>query len=572
MKKFLSLIIFTFLLPLVVFSNYQRVISIKDDAYSTLEFESIIRGKVPASNTYPYSAEEYNKMARRLDNFNLLSSYDTTDKGVAFNFNLTPALQLFLNTNSEFGYYENKGPNKFRVRPLDVVLNVWDYKPLIDFHMNVSFADLADLHLNIPLSLVNEPLFIRETITKGEKLFNPLITTNTLTHPYTYKDFSLNPIGRNYIAFGSDSWALAFGKDRLNWGPGFTGNFIISDSLPYHDHIRISYFSDTFKYIFLVSFFQHPDNYNKASQAQFLDGSMYLIAHRVEALFANDSVKLSITEANIFQYKDGRLDFTVISPTTIFHNYYNRGNSNSIASLELEYTFLKHFNIYTQFVVDEFAIFGEPRENQVFPDALGFMLGFKSAYHINDGLFYAQMEGVYTYPYLYLRDVNYQSSNDAKKLSPQLGFIARERQFVTSYGISWTARFIGYKYGGDAGVFAIKAGYKKNDWRIEGKFTYILHGTHDVYTQWGLVDNAAYASLSTTHPTYNQSETQVPSDRNAISHTINLELSAQKEFIDNFYADFTINWIGSINKDNIKSSALANNLILSISLSYSYDF
>ena len=52
----------------------------------------------------------------------------------------------------------------------------------------------------------------------------------------------------------------------------------------------------------------------------------------------------------MYMSEDNTLDLRVLSPTTIYHDYYIRGNANSILAFEVDYTPISHVNIYSSFL------------------------------------------------------------------------------------------------------------------------------------------------------------------------------------------------------------------------------
>ncbi|HOM93239.1 MAG TPA: hypothetical protein PKX66_08740 [Rectinema sp.] len=68
----------------------------------------------------------------------------------------------------------------------------------------------------------------------------------------------------------------------------------------------------------------------------------------------------ALTEGIMYQSADNTLDLRILNPAAIYHDYYIRGNSNSILSRELNYSPISYVNLYGQMVVDEFVLPGEP--------------------------------------------------------------------------------------------------------------------------------------------------------------------------------------------------------------------
>jgi hypothetical protein len=190
----------------------------------------------------------------------------------------------------------------------------------------------------------------------------------------------------------------------------------------------------------------------------------------------------------MYQSEDGELDLRVFNPFMLYHNYFIRSNANSITSLEIDYTPFKFWNIYSQLVVDEYA-FGSVEQNLEtgrHPNAVGFMLGVKTVRAVSGGMFYANLEGVYTDPYLYLRSEDGDSDQSLSDSSDTLNFVVAIRRWLSSPDrVVYDQTYLGYQYGGDSIVGNLVAGFKKyNDWSIEGNLFAMVDGPIGMDSLW----------------------------------------------------------------------------------------
>ncbi len=69
------------------------------------------------------------------------------------------------------------------------------------------------------------------------------------------KSFTINIPYRAFLAVGGTGWLFQLGRDRLSWGPGMSGNFMIGDQVQYHNMGRLTAYRDNFKYTFLTRSF-----------------------------------------------------------------------------------------------------------------------------------------------------------------------------------------------------------------------------------------------------------------------------------------------------------------------------
>jgi hypothetical protein len=300
---------------------------------------------------------------------------------------------------------------------------------------------------------------------------------------------------------------LEIGRDKLSWGPGTTGNFLLGDQVEYHNQGRFTAYSDNFKYTFVTSFFPHPDeiwdsNQNGIddslatdidspegySQGRSIVGLKMFMAHRFEWRLFENKLGIALNEGIMYQSEDGELDLRVFNPFMLYHNYFIRSNANSITSLEVDYTPFKFWNIYSQLVVDEYA-FGSVEQNLEtgrHPNAVGFMLGVKTVRAVSGGMFYANLEGVYTDPYLYLRSEDGDSDQSLSDSSDTLNFVVAIRRWLSSPDrVVYDQTYLGYQYGGDSIVGNLVAGFKKyNDWSIEGNLFAMVDGPIGMDSLW----------------------------------------------------------------------------------------
>ena len=328
---------------------------------------------------------------------------------------------------------------------------------------------------------------------------------------------------------------MQIGKDRLSWGNGESGNFVISDNIPAHYFARFTTFFTSYKYSFLTSFFPHQEMYydegvldNTIGQWDEIQGLRFYLSHRVEGRFFNNKLSASLTEAIIYQSDDGSINPKFFNPVDVFHNYYIRPNANSTLVLEFDYSPINHLNIYGQFISDEFALPGEPsakNTSDANPNAMGFMIGAKTSFELNKGLFYGSFETVKTDPFLYLR---YGKSDES---AYGIDYVVAYSEFSSVIERTvFNEYFLGYKYGGDALVFNLNAGWNNyKNLSIEGNVFYMLHGTFDKWTTWTEIGDGSdpdypkydqFEGLTSTHPTYNKKDNADAQTRDAISQTL----------------------------------------------------
>jgi len=377
---------------------------------------------------------------------------------------------------------------------------------------------------------------------------------------------------RAFLSFGGDNWTFQTGREQLSWGNGESGNFTIGDQVTYHNMARYTAYSDIYKYTFLTSFFPHPSlYYDYTGGEQVLDmygnqtddnnGLKMYMAHRLEFNIAK-KINLTVTESIMYQSIENKLDLTVLNPAAIYHDYYIKNNANSLLTFEMNYTPIKHINVYGQLTVDEFSLPGEPTSGSDYnPQAMGMMLGVKGIYPINGGFAYASLEGVKTDPYLYLRDG--ETTEDGEEYD--INYVVAVRNW--SDDVTYDEEFIGYEYGGDALVLNFNGGYKKlGKYSVEGNAFYMAHGTFDKWTEWEKGSDASTPTSSNSN--YNK-KTGSTSTKDAVEHTLVLGINGNYIINSNTNTYGQLDYIYKRNYENI-SGEMYNDVQLTAGIKYYY--
>jgi hypothetical protein len=398
-----------------------------------------------------------------------------------------------------------------------------------------------------------------------------------------------------------------------------SGNFVVGDHLLYHNMGRFTTYGDTFKYTFATSFFPHPQEYypilkyidpvyvyipvlddggntigytqkldangnpviqtqgyyvqefnNRSSQDSLSSGLNAFIAHRLEWRLFSGKLGIVLTEAMMYQSLDNTLDLRVLNPSAIFHNYYLRSHSNSIISLEVDYTPISHLNVYGQIAVDEFALPGEPVpgvDSNALPNGYAFMVGAKGSYPLKNGMFYGSLEWAKTDPYLYLRD-NGDRHQDLGEYG--INYVVAIRQFSNGLGVSYAEEFLGYQYGGDAIVVNANAGYKVfGKWSVEGNLFYMLHGTHDKWTLWSYVQPNTNVNTPTTDHLNENNGDRNADLRDAVSRTMVIGLKGGYTILPSLKVYGQLDYISITNPGNISTNAPISDMQMTLGVSYS---
>lgn len=510
--------------------NRQKIFDIDSDAYRAVKALYISHGYALPSTSGPWSGAELEMMLQRLDDAclsaeeeriysyaeSLITEKPRFSPNDMFGFGIEGIIngEVYLHANKD----SFTDPDEYAMKP---GMFFGDYNtpvPLVKLPFETWISDSVYGYMSLDLGTVRNVHSLTDSVVDdngniiGYKYKGSVISHNLIFIPPTaFSDFNMNFPYRAFGSFGGSWWNVAIGRDRLSWGPGETGNFVIGDQLPYHNNARVSFFTDSFKYIFSASAFIHPMNYMKDfygdgryyyspefSQLLERQGVRMFISHRLEWRIFN-KVNMALTEGIMYQ-SENTFDPLVLSPTAIFHNYYIRGNANSILSLEIDWAVAPHWNLYGQFVLDELQMFGEYTSEGTAPSGLGYMLGTKFSYPMGDGVLYGSIEAVYTDPYLYLRDDGTSYKGDRYGNNFVVAFPEFVSEDKTDRNLaSYALQFLGYRYGGDAIVANINTGYEVfGKWYAEGNLMYMVHGAFNELTRWKKVQEGKNPSTPTS--------------------------------------------------------------------------
>lgn len=584
MKKTLLLfIVLSMCLSAAFAINTQKIHPVDSPLYEAITLLYINNGYALPSTGGPWSTDELLKMLDKVDRAiqgeagrliydYVLDNLNAEKKTVRFG--LDAALEGYYHTDTMNFTKEEQWIRGFNERKplLDIILETW---PSEHFYGFSSLPIAGTKHTGYTAADGPVSLFY------GQSAF----TTNIVLLPpgdFSHLDFGV-PY-RAFGAFGGDGWSVQVGREKLSWGPGETGNFMLGNHLTYHNVGRVTTYGKKFKYTFVTSFFPHPVEYypvtdgitgdfiNGTDQTEIMKGLNMFLAHRLEWRLFRDKVGVALNESIMYRSLDNTIDLRILSPTMIFHDYYIRSNANSLLSLELDYSPIKHVNVYGQVVVDEFALPGEPvvgAQDDAHPDGFGFMAGAKGSYPMGKGLLYGSFEWAQTDPFLYLR--YNESTTGSEGEAYGLNYVVAIREYYKA-GILYDEDFISYQYGPDAIVLNGNIGYREfGTWFAEGNVFYMLHGTHDKWTKWKVFDvSDEYNSTPTDdHVTGNYGDKDAQANRDAVSTTFVIGVKGGYSILPGFDVYAQADYINIANPGNISSNPAISDVQLTFGISYS---
>ena len=256
--------------------------------------------------------------------------------------------------------------------------------------------------------------------------------TNILAEP---RDFDYQWPKRAVASVGGANWNFALSRDKVSWGNGHSGNFIVDGHVDYQDFARLTAFSDVFKYDWLNVFMEANPVQGESADTKF----KLLMAHRLEFRILK---RLSFAISENVMYQNNVFDLRFLNPAFIYHNLNNMNMFNAIAHAELDWNFAKGFNLYGQFVMDQARA---PTEGTAQADASGYLGGVEYAAVAGNKVLTSSLELAFTDPLLYRRN--------------GVDFVMIRRYYTNgdpslpNYALSGyilTLDYAGYEYGGDA--------------------------------------------------------------------------------------------------------------------------
>lgn len=249
---------------------------------------------------------------------------------------------------------------------------------------------------------------------------------------------------RAIFSFGGETWNFSVNRDKLSLGNANFGNLLVDDHT-FSDYAKLSFFSNNFKYDFVLMFF---DTLLSSHEDPTTEGRIYMI-HTLQ-FRALDKVSFTISENVMYKYKV--LDFYFFNPSFIYHNLNNRGMFNALAYVDLNVIVVPGLEVYGQFALDQARA---PHEGDSQSSSYGLVAGISYSQKLGDGMLTVYGEYAKTTPLLYRRD--------------GIDFIRSSRYVAMEAPVYHIPFFdyIGFPYGGDVRMLEIRATYSSlNNWKV----------------------------------------------------------------------------------------------------------
>jgi len=243
------------------------------------------------------------------------------------------------------------------------------------------------------------------------------LNNNYSNFPVSASHIDIHTPKRAYLSAGypfkeASGIHFALGLGDNFFGQTKTGSIIVSEYLQRVSFARLSVYSPAFKY---------------AAEVTQYEVNKYQYLHYLQ-FKPHKSISISLAEGVMV---NAPLELRYLNPFSIFHSFeayktYNEYNDElgvpreyedssvyetsgcsrvgSILGLKIEWLPVKNLRLYGLFVMNQYQLPNEKKEHMdvLTPDALGFQAGFNVSLPVSKGYWDFGLEGVYTYPFLYV--------------------------------------------------------------------------------------------------------------------------------------------------------------------------
>lgn len=531
----------------------QEVIPLDSYVYEGIDSLYLLQGLGTATTSRPWTKAQARLIFNRIDGSRLSgafrASYDVIEKEISsiLPVKLDDVFRLGGGASASFEAYAHANTQDFMMEK-DWVRGFTDRRPLLKLNLDLSAGNWGYIHSDLQYGRsrytsesyspdgtgdgygTDTQHGIGVVVPSGKAGFI-LPTSLYSMRQHFQSSMSLTTAlvdiqtpKRAVFSVGGGNWNVSLAKDRLSWGNGHSGNFIVDDHVDFHDYLRFTAFGDRFAYDSSIIFL---DTNFSSSQDPDTDFRIFLL-HRLE-FRPWDTVTLVVSE-NVM-YKNDVANLSYLNPAYIYHNLNNHDMFNAIAHAELDWAFSPGWNVYGQFVLDQARA---PHEDASQKGAWGLLGGVEHACIVGAGILTTSLEAAMTTPVLYRRD--------------EVDFLMFRKYFVLGQSGEYRSfvlnpDYIGYPYGGDALVLQWDV-----SWRVPGQgvLGFRLMGMR--HGKMNLLESHHTGGNNEEVPDYPGATPSGTADE--IETRIHAQLSGEWQVMDrpNVSARVSLDWVGAWNK------------------------
>ncbi|MDR0720873.1 MAG: hypothetical protein LBF78_14655 [Treponema sp.] len=363
-----------------ILSREQKTVLMADSSLTVQQFERFL-SEIDPESLSPAGGELYKRLKDYL-NSDAALSYTSDYLSVGFDPVIQPEL-YFKNSKDVPWIYSAHSRHSLALLPVSLSLNKWVTMEMdIQVGQNEYAATLHDNYVNIPLEPVSQ--------------------------------FDIHFPKRSYLSAGiplgkASGISFAFGQGEDFFGQTHTGSIILSEYLERIIYAQLSLYSPALRYTAEVMQYE----VNKYQYMHYLQVRPF------------KSFSISLAEGVMV---NAPLELRFLNPFTIFHSYesyntytdYNDDTANggdagvadstgasrigSYFGAKLEWQPVKYLRLYGLFAMDQLQL-GVEKDNweeDLTPNAMAFQGGAELSLPGKNGYWIFGIEGVYTYPYMYV--------------------------------------------------------------------------------------------------------------------------------------------------------------------------
>jgi hypothetical protein len=316
-------------------------------------------------------------------------------------FDLDPGLQpeLYFKTNDRLSWVYGRN-QRLPFFPFSVAFSLSSYLTLesdLYFGENRALSDAHDNYFN----------FMYDKMLNGVENFD----TNLPKRAYLSAGV---PLGKGF----GINFRLGIGDDFI--GRTRTGSILLSDNMKEPSYANLTIYTPYLKY---------------TADVMELEPTKYLYLHRIGVNVFN-RLSFSMVEGVMV---NAPFEIRFLNPLMIFHgltswetynvpNGYNDqfggGSGERVGSflgMLFDGRFWKYGRLYGMVAMNQLEVPGERSPTSTVPDAFAFQAGYESFLPVSSGYVHFGLEGVYTFPYMYVMEsVNWSYVRESKEVSNPL--------------------------------------------------------------------------------------------------------------------------------------------------------
>lgn len=414
--------------------NEKELIEADSWIYGALTAVTLENGQLELVDSTPLTVGQIKSILSRLDYENLskagkkyvdeIEAYFEEEnfsvKAGIFSMGIEPELNLE-------GYYKSSDST-------DWVYDRYSRKPLVFFPVTITADNYAFLKLNAVYE-------------QNKGFMNHL--DNYINIPYKSEYTNINFPDISYLSTGLDfagdsSISFRMGQGPQSIGRTLTGSIILSEYLTGAAYANLQFLSQNFKF-----------NTNVIE----LNVDRYFYSHSFDLVLFNQ-LDIFLMEGILV---NAPLELRYLNPWTVFHgmspwldygrnDYHVEGDPESHVccyfGVKLNYTPVKNVRIYGMYSMTQLQTKFE-RDNwpdDTTPNGQGFQLGAEAYIPFNEGYVHLWAEGVYTDPYLYI------------KQDPNWSLVRTYRENIGDFAVFY--EWLGSPLGPDTIAGQLNAGYE----------------------------------------------------------------------------------------------------------------